>query len=93
MRKPDAINSEKRLVKIPEQVFDVIRYEAKNPGKIVHIIASGNKWAVKMAGASRATKIFPEKKNALHRARKMVKKGSAESIISHARDGSFTIVK
>lgn len=76
-----------------QRAFEIIRNEAANPGKRVHIIASGDKWAVKMAGASRATKIYDTKEEALKRAKSIVKHGNAEVIVNHRDDGSFTIIK
>jgi hypothetical protein len=85
--------SKMQPMKVPAGVFEIIRKEAANPGKNVHIISSGKKWAVKMAGTSRAIKIYNTKEEALHRAKKLVKSGRAEMIINHKYDGSFTIVR
>jgi hypothetical protein len=93
MSRSAKISSGSESVKLPSGVFDILRNEAAHPGKRVHIIASGKKWAVKMAGALRAVKIYDSKDAALKKAKEMIRNGSAESIISHKTDGSFTIVK
>lgn len=54
----------------------------------VHVISRDKGWAVKKEGASRATKIYKEKKTAVKKAVKSAKKKGGDVVV-HKRDGSI----
>lgn len=54
-------------------------------GKRIHVISSGGKWVVRKHGASRASKVYASKKEALERARSI---GKDSTIVVHNKDGS-----
>lgn len=53
-----------------------------------HVVPSGKNWAVKGAGASRATEIASTKSQAVDRAREISRAQGTELII-HGRDGKI----
>lgn len=80
-------------LKPSEEVFSSIREKASTDGKRVHIFSYDGKWTVKKDGASRAIRVLPSKTQALQIAKKLVRSGDVESIISHRKDGTFTRIK
>ena len=52
-----------------------------------HIVKRESGWAIKQEGASRASKIYPKKDDAIEAARKYLEKGF--EIIIHKKDGSI----
>lgn len=57
-----------------------------NTLKRVHIISRDDKWAVKLEGTSRASKIYPNKTTAVNSTNTLLKNG--HDIVVHRRDGS-----
>ncbi|MBL0208783.1 MAG: DUF2188 domain-containing protein [Propionivibrio sp.] len=53
-----------------------------------HVVPSGNDWAVRGAGSSRATEIVPTKVEAVSRAREISRNQGTELIV-HGRDGKI----
>lgn len=53
-----------------------------------HVVPSGKDWAVKGAGASRATEILPTKSQAVNRAREISQNQGTELFI-HGQDGKI----
>lgn len=51
-----------------------------------HVISKNGRWAVKKEGASRATKVYDEKRSAVTGAVRSASKGS--DVVVHKRDGS-----
>jgi len=55
--------------------------------KRVHIITREQDWAIKKEGASRASKIYPNKQDAVDSAEKL--RQSGHDVIVHKRDGTI----
>lgn len=55
-------------------------------GKAQHVVPSGNKWSVRKAGASRASKTFETQREAIADGKTKAKKQGTELFI-HGRDG------
>ncbi len=53
-----------------------------------HVVPHGDGWAVKGAGADRATAIYPTKQPAVDRAREIAKNQGTELLI-HGKDGQI----
>lgn len=53
-----------------------------------HVVPSGQEWAVRGAGAARATEILPTKAEAVNRAREISRNQGTELFI-HGRDGKI----
>lgn len=58
-------------------------------GKAQHIAPSGNKWSVRKAGASRASKVFPTQEEAINDGKIKAKNQRTELFI-HSRNGRIT---
>ncbi len=90
-----------RVLKIPSadamkpspKALEIIRDKAADNGERIHIVSSGEKWAVKKEGAARATRVLSSKKEAVKVAKTIALNGSTRSIISHKRDGTFIRIK
>ena len=60
--------------------------------KTIHILPSGEGWAVKKeVAAKRGSGVYPTQKKALDVAREMARRASAAQIVVHGRDGSFRL--
>ena len=55
-----------------------------------HIIARGRKWAVKRAGAQRATRIFAAKLMAMQYTDPFIRRGA--NLVVHNKDGSVELI-
>lgn len=53
-----------------------------------HVVPSGRDWAVRGAGSSRATEIYPTKSQTVDRAREISRNQGTELIV-HGRDGKI----
>lgn len=53
-----------------------------------HVVPNGQEWAVRGAGAARATEILPTKAEAVNRAREISRNQGTELFI-HGRDGKI----
>lgn len=55
---------------------------------VKHVVSRHDRWAVVSAGASRASRVFDEKKEAVKFAREFAKKESGELYV-HRKDGTI----
>lgn len=53
-----------------------------------HVVPTNDRWAVKGAGSSRATKVFDTQREAIERGREIARNQRSELLI-HRRDGSI----
>ncbi len=60
---------------------------SKVTSKRVHIISSKGGWAIKKQGASKASKVYPDKDSAMGSAQAMREKG--HDVIVHKKDGTI----
>jgi hypothetical protein len=80
-------------LKPSKKAIAIIRERASSNGKRIHVVSSGERWAIKKEGASRAIKVFASKDEALRIAKIIGRNGEANWIISHKEDGTFKRVK
>jgi len=80
-------------LKPSKRAIATIREKASSDGNRIHVVSSGERWAIKKEGASRAIRVLSSKDEALRIAKHLVQNGNAISIISHKKDGTFTRVK
>ena len=84
----------KKVAKKPStSVSSNIKKRARTSENRVHIVSSGDKWAIRKEGATKASKIVTTKEQALSIAKSYVRKGSATGIVSHKKDGTFIRVR
>ncbi len=76
-----------------KKAIDAIKRKAIKNENRVHVFSSGNMWAIKKEGTSRASRVVSTKTEAEKLARLYVQKGAAKKIISHKNDGSFVELK
>ncbi len=61
---------------------------SKNKGKTQHVVPHKNGWAVKGAGNSKATSVFPTQKEAIKKAESIAKNQKAETKV-HRKNGQI----
>ncbi|NQS98887.1 MAG: DUF2188 domain-containing protein [candidate division Zixibacteria bacterium] len=64
-----------------------VKSSVRTPAKRVHVISRKNGWAVKLEGASRASRVYNKKESAVEGAKKMAPKG--HDIVVHKKDGTI----
>ena len=74
---------------IPTEAIKEKMRAAKAEGQRVHVMSHHKGWAVIREGASKATKLFADKPDAVDCAREFILKGTAKEIIVHHKDGSI----
>jgi hypothetical protein len=88
-----ATNIVSPYLKPSKKAIAIIREKASSNGKRIHVLSSGERWAIKKEGATRAIKVLSSKDEALRIAKIIGRNGAAKFIINHRKDGSFTRVK
>jgi hypothetical protein len=76
-----------RILSIKERLKIMVKTTDKSNSERIHIISRKNGWVIKKQGASRATRIYQNKKNAINNARKYLREG--HEVIIHNKDGSI----
>jgi hypothetical protein len=58
--------------------------------KTIHVVPSGKGWAVRGGGAGKAGAVFATQKDAVVRARVIVRKNASGQIVVHGKNGRIT---
>jgi hypothetical protein len=64
------------------------RLDQMDRNKVIHVIADRNRWVVRRERAKRATRILPDREQAIALARSLAREADGEVII-HRRDGTM----
>jgi uncharacterized protein YdaT len=83
MKKP---RNNKISKKVRKMALELVRI--KEQSNRVHVISRENSWAVKVEGAKRASRIYPNKIDAIVRAKELRDSKKLYAVVVHKKDGT-----